>query len=220
MEQNPLSVPSAVLWTGAYLGVMLIYTGLDVAVWRKWFPGRSEWIGLAAAAACSAGFLWLVQRRRPVDVFSGVTPTGLLLAAACSLLFFLLLDCCLDPLLERAFPRSETAYQEALEHLARAPAASLLRICLLAPVVEEILMRGLVLGGLRDSCGVLGALLLSSLLFAILHFNMVQTLSAFICGLILGSLYLQTGSVFCCILAHCGYNLISYLAEILPRRTL
>ena len=164
MEQNPLSVPSAVLWTAAYVGVMLVYTGLDVAVWRKWFPGRSEWIGLAAAAACSAGFLWLVQRRRPVDVFSGVTPTGLLLAAACSLLFFLLLDCCLDPLLERAFPRSEAAYQEALEHLAGAPAASLLRICLLAPVVEEILMRGLVLGGLRDSCGVLGALLLSSLL--------------------------------------------------------
>lgn len=220
MERNPLSVPSAVLWTAAYLGVLLIDTGLDVAAWRKWFPGCSEWISLAVAAACSAGFLRLVRRRRPVDVFSGVTPTGLLLAAACSVLFFLVLDCCLDPLLARAFPRSEAAYQEALEHLARSPAASLLRVCLLAPVVEELLMRGLVLDGLRGSCGVPGALLLSSLLFAILHFNMVQTLSAFVCGLILGTLYLKTGSVFCCILAHCGYNLISYLAEILPRRAL
>lgn len=220
MGQKPLNALSAVLWTAAYLGVMLAYTGLDIAAWRKWFPGHSDWINLAAAAACSACFLWLMQRRRPVDIFSGVTPMGLLLAAACSVLFFLLLDRCLDPLLERAFPRSEAAYQEALEHLARAPAASLLRICLLAPVVEEILMRGLVLGGLRETWGVLGALLLSSLLFAVLHFNMVQTLSAFVCGLVLGLLYLKTGSVFCCILAHGGYNLISYLAEILPRRSL
>ena len=34
---------------------------------------------------------------------------------ACAIGAFLLLDCCLDPLLERAFPKSEAAYQEALE---------------------------------------------------------------------------------------------------------
>ncbi len=43
-----------------------------------------------------------------------------------------------------------------------------------------------------------------------MHFNMVQTLSAMICGLILGLLYLQTDSVICCIAAHAGYNMISY----------
>lgn len=220
MRQNSLSVFSALLWTAAYVGVMAVYTGLDVAVWRKRFPGRSEWINLAAAAALSACFLWMLQRRRPVGLWSNITLTGICLAAACSLLFFLLLDCCLDPLLERAFPQSEAAYREALERLAGAPAASLLRVCLLAPVVEEVLMRGLVLDGLRDACGPLGALAVSSLLFALLHFNMVQTLSALVCGLVLGTLYLKTGSVFCCILAHCGYNLLSYLAEILPRRNL
>ena len=129
-------------------------------------------------------------------------------------------QCHADPLLERAFPKSEAAYQEALERLARSPAASLLRVCLLAPVVEEILMRGFVLDGLRGSCGAAAALLVSSLMFAVLHFNMVQTLSALVCGLGLGLLYLKTGSVFCCILAHGGYNLLSWLAEILPRRNL
>lgn len=220
MRQNSLSAFSAVLWTAAYVGVMAVCTGLDVAVWRKRFPGRSEWISLAAAAVLSACFLWMLQRRRPAGLWSNISLTGICLAAACSVLFFLLMDCCLDPLLERAFPQSEAAYREALERLAEAPAASLLRVCLLAPVVEEILMRGLVLDGLRDTCGVLGALVISSLLFAVLHFNMVQTLSALVCGLALGMLYLKTGSVFCCILAHCGYNLLSYLAEILPRRNL
>lgn len=220
MKTEPLSIPSAIFWAVGYLGVMLVYTGLDVAVWRKWFAGYSEWIGLAAAAICSAGFLWLLRRRWPVELWSNVTPAGLLLAAACAVEAFLLMDCCLDPLLERAFPKSDAAYQEALERLARSPAASLLRVCLLAPVVEEILMRGFVLDGLRGSCGAAAALLVSSLMFAVLHFNMVQTLSALVCGLGLGLLYLKTGSVFCCILAHGGYNLLSWLAEILPRRNL
>lgn len=39
MKTEPLSVPSAIFWAAAYLGVMLVYTGLDVAVWRKWFAG-------------------------------------------------------------------------------------------------------------------------------------------------------------------------------------
>ena len=141
MKTEPLSIPSAIFWAVGYLGVMLVYTGLDVAVWRKWFTGCSEWIGLAAAAICSAGFLWLLRRRWPVELWSNVTPAGLLLAAACAVGAFLLMDCCLDPLLERAFPKSDAAYQEALERLARSPAASLLRVCLLAPVVEEILMQ-------------------------------------------------------------------------------
>ena len=101
-----------------------------------------------------------------------------------------------------------------------APRTTILIVVVLAPVVEEILMRGFVLDGLRGSCGAAAALLVSSLMFAVLHFNMVQTLSALVCGLGLGLLYLKTGSVFCCILAHGGYNLLSYLAEILPRRNL
>ena len=32
MKTEPLSVPSAIFWAAAYLGVMLVYTGLDVAV--------------------------------------------------------------------------------------------------------------------------------------------------------------------------------------------
>ena len=101
MKTEPLSIPSAIFWAVGYLGVMLVYTGLDVAVWRKWFAGCSEWIGLAAAAVCSAGFLWLLRRRWPVELWSNVTPAGLLLAAACAIGAFLLLDCCLDPLLEK-----------------------------------------------------------------------------------------------------------------------
>ena len=44
----------------------------------------------------------------------------------------------------------------------------------------------------------------------------VQTLSAMICGIVLGLLYIRTGSIICCITAHAGYNMISYFTTILP----
>lgn len=211
MGENPLRLGDALLWAAAWFGVMLFYTFLNVAVWRRLFPAVSEWLDLAAAAACSAGFLWLLSGRYKIGLFSRVTPAGVLLAVCCSVLLFLLLDKGLDPLLESAFPQSEQAYQEALQALRRAPAASLLRVCVVAPVVEEALMRGFVLGGLQAGYGAAAALLVSAALFAVLHFNMVQTLSALVCGVVLGLLYLKTGSLGCCILAHAGYNLISYI---------
>ncbi|ALU35546.1 CAAX amino terminal protease self- immunity [Clostridium ljungdahlii DSM 13528] len=60
------------------------------------------------------------------------------------------------------------------------------------------------------------ALLISAVLFAVLHFNMVQTISAFICGIILGILFIKTDSILSCILAHSGYNLILFAMMIMP----
>ena len=113
-------------------------------------------------------------------------------------------------------PGSEDRYQETLGHLREAPVLSFIQVCILAPVMEEILMRGFLLGGLSANYGRLAALLISSALFALLHFNMVQTLSAFICGILLGLLYIHTDSVILCIAAHAGYNMISYFTAIFP----
>lgn len=202
-----------ILWVLGYLGVMLFYTALDVALWRKAFPKCGRALDLAAMALCLAGYFVLLKRAgRMPEVFAHISLWNIGLALACSAGFFLLLDKGLDPLLERLFPQSEKAYQAALDALRQAPVISLAQVCLLAPAAEEILMRGLVLGGLRGSIGLTGALLISSVLFAAFHFNMVQTLSALVCGLALGLLYAHTGSLFCCILAHGGYNLLSWLA--------
>lgn len=138
------------------------------------------------------------------------------LAKGCCILFYLLLDKGLDPIFEKAFPASEESYRQTLQALSEAPVVSFFQICILAPMIEEILMRGFLLGGLSINYGKVTALMVSAFLFALLHFNMVQTLSAFICGIVLGLLYLHTGSLFCCILAHIGYNLISYITIILP----
>lgn len=127
-----------------------------------------------------------------------------------AVLYYFILDKCFDPIFENLYPASEQAYQDTIQSLLRSPITSFLQVCIIAPVIEEILMRGFVLGGLKDSYGISTALLISATLFALLYFNMVQTLSAFICGIILGILFIKTDSILSCMLAHCGYNFICY----------
>lgn len=218
MKEYNIKIGTAFLFVFAYFGVMLFYTFLDVAVWRKVFPGFSDMINLAAIAVCIGAFIMLLRRTTgyQMQLFSNISFTGILLAVSCSVLLFLLLDKCFDPVFEGIFPQSEKEYQEMIQSLTESPVTSLIQVCVLAPVIEEVLMRGVVLGGLKNTYGCAAALLISAALFALLHFNMVQTLSAFVCGIILGLLYYKTNSIFCCMIAHSGYNFISYIVMVYP----
>lgn len=216
MEQNTVKISNVIIWTTIYFGIILFYTFLDITVWRKAFPNYSEWINIIVIMICTFGFICLLKSKYKINILSNVTLMGILLAVFCAVLFFLLLDKCLDPIFESVFPQSEQDYQETIQSLTKSPITSLLHVCIIAPIIEETLMRGFALEGLKNTYGIIEALLLSALFFALLHFNMVQTLSAFVCGIILGLLYIKTNSILCCIIAHCGYNLISYFTTIYP----
>ncbi len=218
MKEYNIKIGTAFLLVVAYFGVMLFYTFLDVAIWRKVFPDFSNIVNIITIAICICLFIIFTKRRTgyQMQLLSNINFTGIILAAGCSVLFFLLLGKCLDPIFESIFPQSEKHYQEMIQSLTKFPVTSFIQVCVLAPFIEEILMRGVVLRGLKDTYGFPTALLISATFFALLHFNMVQTLSAFVCGIVLGLLYIKTSSVFCCMLAHCGYNMISYIVMIYP----
>ena len=218
MNKIGLNLGTALFWVVIYFGVMLLYTFFDVSIWRKITPKYSHCINNVFIIASVVVYIILLCNRTDykLRVFENVTIINILLAVGCSILFYFLLDKCFDPIFESLYPASEEAYQDIIKSLLRSPITSLLQVCIIAPVIEEILMRGFVLGGLKDSYGISIALLLSAALFALLHFNMVQTLSAFICGIILGILFIKTDSILSCILAHSGYNLISFVMMIMP----
>ena len=218
MKEYNIKIGTAFLLVLAYFGIMLFYTFLDVAVWRKVAPDFSNIINIVTIAICIGVFIVFLERTTgyQVQLLSDISFVGIMLAIGCSIIFFLLLDKGLDPIFEGMFPQSEQDYQEMIQSLIKSPMTSLIQVCILAPVMEEILMRGVVLGGLKNTYGTGAALLISATFFACLHFNMVQTLSAFVCGIVLGLLYIRTNSIFCCLIAHGGYNLISYVAMIYP----
>lgn len=220
ISSHEANIEKVILLVGAYLLVLLLATTIDIVVWRKLNSKISPWLNLIILIALNLLFIILLVQKTnfKINILHNISPMGILLALGCSILFYLLLDKGLDPFFAKMFPKSEGNYKEAINILGQAPIPSFIYVSILGPAVEEILMRGYVLGGLQNRYGIIIALLISSILFALMHFNMVQTLSAFICGLILGLLYINTGSIFCCILAHSLYNAISYFTSILGNR--
>jgi membrane protease YdiL (CAAX protease family) len=85
-------------------------------------------------------------------------------------------------------------------------ARGLLVAAVVAPIVEEIIFRGIILRGFAEKYGKNRALLYSSLLFGIVHLNPWQFIPAVALGLFLGALYLRTGTVVTTCIAHAFYN--------------
>lgn len=218
MNSSAISVRHVIAWIAIYLIVCgIIPTALDMIIWRVLNKEISAWLNLLTMIALNSIFLrtLIMRYQLKVSIFSNISLKGVLLACACSVLFFILLDKIIDPFIDSIFVTSAEEYRRTIELLRQFPIVSFIRVCLLAPVVEEILIRGCILDSLQNKYGLIFALVISTLLFAILHFNFVQTISAVICGLILGLLYINTGSLFICILAHSLYNTISYFTSVL-----
>ncbi|SHI83042.1 hypothetical protein SAMN05443429_10558 [Cruoricaptor ignavus] len=81
-----------------------------------------------------------------------------------------------------------------------------------APVLEEIIFRGIIQKGLQNKgWQPISAIIFSSLLFAIIHGNPWQAIGAFLLGFVLGFVYWRTGSLLNSILLHAFNNLVSCL---------
>lgn len=88
----------------------------------------------------------------------------------------------------------------------------------LAPVVEELLFRYLMINSLKEN-GIKKAIIISSLLFGITHLNLIQSTYAFLFGIVLGLLYVKDDSFNLAkpILFHIVVNTSSVLYEFAPQ---
>lgn len=92
--------------------------------------------------------------------------------------------------------------------------ASIVGICLLAPFAEELVMRGGVEEYLlRWKPNAALAIVLSSLLFGVLHFYPSLIVIAFLNGLLYGWVYYRSRNVVACFLMHMVNNTASCLAD-------
>ncbi|WP_430974440.1 lysostaphin resistance A-like protein [Sunxiuqinia rutila] len=123
-------------------------------------------------------------------------------------LFFLI-----DPL-EQLLPLPHS-FQEFFVNLLNLKGYSFLIIVILAPLVEEILFRGIILKSFLNKYSPLQSILLTAFLFGAIHFNINQLVSGLLAGVFLGYLYWQTQSLSLCILSHMIYNGIAYAAYFL-----
>jgi membrane protease YdiL (CAAX protease family) len=91
-----------------------------------------------------------------------------------------------------------------------------------APLVEELLFRGVILGGLLEALpaslpGRTLAVIVSAAIFAASHFEAAQFVGLFVAGCVLAVVRLSTGRLWPSVGVHAGFNGIALAAFVLSR---
>lgn len=80
-----------------------------------------------------------------------------------------------------------------------------------APLVEELLFRGVLFEELRKEISLKVTIFLTALVFGIYHFNILQSSNAFFLGLVLAYVYYKTRSIKASIIVHATNNMIAMI---------
>ena len=154
---------------------------------RTAFPLRRFSPGFGALSCCVA---------------LGVSVIGL---ASSNLLTSLLESVNLDPHTSIAIPQKPALL-----------ALTALQLCVVSPLVEEFVFRGMIFQSMRrfgDSFAL--TISRSARLFALFHGNLVQAPNAFVMGLLIGYMVLYSGSLWVGVLIHAVNNLFNLLLNLL-----
>lgn len=92
-------------------------------------------------------------------------------------------------------------------------AAEVITLGVIAPVTEELLFRGLIYRRFKEFTPVIPAMIWASLVFALLHGNLVQGIYAFIVGFLLCYVYERYDSLAAPIVMHMSSNLVAVFAS-------
>jgi len=107
--------------------------------------------------------------------------------------------------LQSVFPLSH--WQQALfDRLSSSDPVSVITVCVLAPILEEMLFRGIILRSFLHQYRPLYAILGSAVLFGLAHLNIYQFAAGVAVGIVSGWIYERARSLWPCILLHAAYN--------------
>ena len=88
---------------------------------------------------------------------------------------------------------------------------TILASCVVVPIAEELLFRGVILRRCSDMVGERLGIVFSALLFGVIHVNIVQFLYATILGLLLAVFVCKTKRVWVAMLGHAAANFMAIL---------
>ena len=171
----------------------------QVSLWAQMSMAQTIAIIYPISMLLSIAVILIYRRLRrgtgKIVAFSkaGFNPSLLL----CSFILMLALNVVVEPLTE-LMPQSPDMVGRGF--------FTLLVSVVFAPIFEEILCRGIILGSFRSKYGIFAAWIWSSLFFGVIHAEPAAIFSATISGLVLGYAYIRSNSIFSAIILHALNN--------------
>ena len=118
--------------------------------------------------------------------------------------------------IQRFIPDFGNSYDSIVESMfSTALPLTVLSTVIMAPLCEELMMRGLTFNRLLSGVKKWPAILISAAIFGFIHLNLLQGLNAFVLGVVLAFTYYKTRSLLICMLQHGANNLLSVIGSYL-----
>lgn len=179
--------------------------GIETSTAQQLVLGRYVAIIYPITMLFSIAVLWLYVRlrggKRPIYIrhsISGLNPSVVLVGVV----WLLAAQILLEPLMT-LLPQSEG---RGIGRGAWACVTALVS----APVLEELLCRGVLFETLRKRWGAMVSVFLSSLFFGLMHLDWATMVVAIVAGVIFGILYVRTSSLFATIIIHSINNAMAF----------
>jgi membrane protease YdiL (CAAX protease family) len=106
---------------------------------------------------------------------------------------------------------SETAM---FQEMSSGSIGAIVGACVLAPILEEMLFRGIILRSFLKQYSKWAAIVGSAALFGLAHMNIYQFAAAMVLGIVAGWLYERSRSLLPCIALHATYNGLLTMIEL------
>lgn len=127
-----------------------------------------------------------------------------------SILFVIFMILAIDPI--TSFIPIPDWLEEILANLVQKNFASFVTVAIMAPVMEELLFRKVILEGFLENYALKKAIYMSALIFAIFHLNPWQGIGAFLAGVYLAYLFYKTNDIMLCMFVHFVNNGLGFAA--------
>mgnify|MGYP000288948353 CR=1 FL=1 len=225
MKEEKKSYPDriqAVKLVGAVLLIMIItslFLGIFLNIFRIEYNLENPFIymmTIIVSVLSLGGVIWYVIKNKGIDLDyirgNNVKNVFFYYKTIILMLGLAVVISELDNLLQKIIPMNETYMDLFNGVIDQNMVLVFLSLCIVAPLFEETLFRGIILRGLLDNLEHWSAIFYTAFLFGILHMNIWQGIGAFFTGIILGWLFLKTHSLYVVIFAHFVNNILVIIA--------
>ena len=154
---------------------------------------------------------YIVNKKRGIILTFSYKPVKKFPLLAFSIVLVMIFQLGVSPLITSVF----RVFSNTTMHLENPSSYTwfkLLSIILMAPAIEELFFRGIILNGFLSNYSTSKAIIFSALLFGAIHFVPSTICIAIILGLLLGWVYYQTKSLLYTTILHVASNIFGLIA--------
>lgn len=117
-------------------------------------------------------------------------------------------------------PSAMDSYEDLAQNFdlsTASPVLMILAVCIVGPIAEELVFRGMIFGKLRRAFSFWPAAIISGIMFGVFHMNIMQGVYASVLGVLLAYVYEKTQTIFGSIFFHIVFNCSSYITDFINR---